>query len=151
MSGVMASGLGGTPGGYPSPAHQQSFHCSPKRRFGPRIDYGKTVETDSLVEFLSGRTTLHESVIRHVVLELREALRFFTVEGRAVRIEGLGIFKPTIDLAGTISMNYRPDPHLQSDINSRFRGEIVNRHNIGKTNSELTLLWNESYPQNLAE
>ena len=119
--------------------------------FGPRIDYGKTVETDSLVEFLSGRTTLHESVIRHVVLELREALRFFTVEGRAVRIEGLGIFKPTIDLAGTISMNYRPDPHLQSDINSRFRGEIVNRHNIGKTNTELTLLWNESYPQNLAE
>jgi len=118
--------------------------------FGPRIDYGKTVETSSLVEYLSGRTTLHESVIRHVVLELREALRFFTVEGRGVRIEGLGIFKPTIDLNGAITVSYRPDHNLRNDLNSRFRGEIINRQNIGKTNHELVLLWNEAFPENPA-
>lgn len=117
---------------------------------GPRIEYGTMVETDGLVEYLSGRTTLHESIIRHVVLELREALRFFNVEGRSVRIEGLGIFKPTIDLAGAISVNYRPDRGLNDDLNLRFRGNIVNRQNIGKTNDELTLLWNETHPEDPA-
>jgi hypothetical protein len=117
---------------------------------GPRIEYGKMVETDGLVEYLSGRTTLHESVIRHVVLELREALRFFNVEGRSVRIEGLGIFKPTIDLAGVISLNYRPDRSLSDDLNLRFRGAVANRQNIGKSNDELIALWNETYPDDPA-
>lgn len=114
---------------------------------GPRIEYGNMVELDGLVEYLSGRTTLHESIVRHVVLELREGLRFFNVEGRSVRIEGLGIFKPTIDLAGVITLNYRPDRALVDDINLRFRGNIINRQNIGKSSDELVDLWNEFFPE----
>jgi hypothetical protein len=118
---------------------------------GPRIDAGRVVDTDTLVEYLSGRTTLHESIIRHVVLELREAIRFYGVEGRGVRIEGLGIFRPTIGADGQISLSYRADRALANDINAHFRGDIINRQNIGKSTDDLKALWNEMYPDNPAD
>jgi hypothetical protein len=118
---------------------------------GPRINAGRIVDTQSLVEYLSGRTTLHESIIRHVVLELREAIRFFGVEGRSVRIDGLGVFRPTIDTKGTVAISYRADRSLVKDINTRFRGDVSNRQNIGKTSDEFLELWNEMNPDTPAE
>ena len=118
---------------------------------GPRINGGRMVDTQSLVEYLSGRTTLHESIIRHVVLELREAIRFFGVEGRSVRIDGLGVFRPSIDTRGEVALSYRADRSLVKEINARFRGEVNNRENIGKSSDEFMAMWNEMNPDNPAE
>lgn len=116
--------------------------------YRPRLKLGRRAETEELVTFIARSTGLNESGVRQVLLELRDAVIFFNQQGRAVQLEGLGTYSPSIDLAGMIKVSHRADVALKSALNAQgsFKGDVINRGNIGKTGDDLVAMWNTDNP-----
>jgi hypothetical protein len=114
----------------------------------PRIDQGNTVQKPELLRSASRSTSLVESTIDQSIKELRDQIITYCRAGRAVKLDGLGIWTPSIALDGTFSIHYRPDPTFANELNmpGTFTGTILNRENIGKSPDELVSLWNEINP-----
>src|SRR5262245_56209741 len=116
--------------------------------YRPRIEQGNTVQKPELVRALSRATGLVEGSIDQAIMELRDQIIEFNRAGRAVKVDGLGIFSPTIDLDGNLAISFRPDPALSDGLHvpGVFTGTIINRENIGRTSEELVAKWNENFP-----
>ncbi len=117
--------------------------------YRPRIEQGNTVQKPELIRALSRATGLVEGSIDQATKEMRDQIIEYNRSGRAVKVEGLGTFSPSIDLDGTLSINFRPDPALNNGINlpGVFSGTIINREYIGKSGDELVTKWNEEHPE----
>lgn len=116
--------------------------------YRPRIAPSRPCELAELARYLADRTGLHVTQVRFILGELQAGMLNFTRAGRSVRLEGLGIFTPSIDLDGRITVNHRADVALTIALNTPgfFEGEIIHRENIGKRLVELVELWNETHP-----
>jgi hypothetical protein len=116
--------------------------------YKPRIERGRLVDIDELVSFISGRTGLNEGTILNVIIELRDSLVFFARAARSVRVKGLGIFGPNIDLEGKFSLYHKPDKWLKNELNkpNTLKGYILNEDMIGKSLDELIARWNQEHP-----
>ena len=75
--------------------------------YRPRIEQGNTVQKPELVRALSRATGLVEGSIDQSIKELRDQIIEFN---RAVKVDGLGTFLPSIDLEGNLAISYRLDP-----------------------------------------
>ena len=116
--------------------------------YRPRIEQGNTVQKPELVRALSRATGLVEGSIDQSIKELRDQIIEFNRSGRAVKVDGLGTFSPSIDLEGNLAISYRADPFLSNGLNipGVFSGTILNRENIGRTSEELVARWNIDNP-----
>jgi hypothetical protein len=116
--------------------------------FRPRIEQGNTVRKPELLRAVSRTTSLVEGSVDLVIKEVRDQIIEFCRAGRAVKVDGLGTFSPSIDLAGELAISFRPDPAFANGLNvpGTFSGKILNRENIGKTSDELVAMWNEKHP-----
>jgi len=121
--------------------------------FRPRIEQGSTVQKPELLRAVSRATSLVEGPVDLVTKEMRDQIILFCSAGRAVKVEGLGTFTPSIDLEGNIAISFRADSAFANGLNmpGTFNGRILNRENIGKTSDELVTLWNTQYPEDLVE
>ena len=119
--------------------------------YRPRVEQGNTVQKPELIRALSRATSLVEGSVDQTMKELRDQLIEYCRTGRAVKVEGLGTWTPTIGLDGTLDIQYRPDPAFSYGLNipGVFTGTILNRENIGKTSDELVARWNEANPEDL--
>lgn len=115
--------------------------------YRPQIKQGNTVQKAELIRAVSRATSLVEGSVDQAVKEVRDQIIEFCRSGRAVKVEGLGIFTPTIDLEGYFAISFRADPAMNAGINLQgtFSGTILNRENIGKTSDELVAKWNEEH------
>ncbi len=116
--------------------------------YRPRIELGRSADIDNLVDMIAARTGLNEGDVRQVLLELRDAVIFFNRRGESVKLEGLGIYTPSIKLDGTLTVGHRADNDITKALNipGEFEGHIKNRENIGKTSDDLIAMWNEDHP-----
>jgi hypothetical protein len=116
--------------------------------YKPRIKRGRLVDMDELVSFISGRTGLNEGTILNVLMELRDSLVFFARAARSVRVKGLGIFGPNINLEGKFSLYHKPDKWLKNELNkpNTLRGYIENEDMAGKSVNDLIARWNQEHP-----
>ena len=119
--------------------------------YRPRIEQGNTVQKPELIRALSRATGLVEGSIDQVIKELRDQIIEFNRAGRAIKVEGLGIWAPNISLDGTFDLQYRADTAFGNGLNipGIFSGTILNREHIGKTSDELVTKWNEEHPEDL--
>ena len=64
-------------------------------------------------------------------------------------MDALGIFSPSIDLNGNLTISFRPDPAFANGLNTpgTFSGNIINRDNIGLTTAEIVQMWNTQNPE----
>jgi len=117
--------------------------------YRPRIEQGNTVQKPEFLRAVSRSTSLVEGTVDQTIKEVRDQIIEFNRAGRAVKVEGLGTFSPSIDLDGNLAISYRPDPALSNGLNipGVFTGTIINRENIGKTSEELVAKWNENFPE----
>ena len=117
--------------------------------FRPRIEQGNTVQKPELIRAVSRATGIVEGTLDQSIKELRDQVIEFNRAGRAVKVDGLGIFSPSIDLEGNLSISFRPDPAFANGLNvpGIFTGTVINRENIGKSSEELVTKWNETYPE----
>jgi hypothetical protein len=116
--------------------------------YRPRIEQGNTVQKPELIRAVSRATSLVEGSVDQAIKEVRDQLIEFCRAGRAVKVDGLGTFTPTIDLEGKFAVSFRADPALNYGMNmpGTFSGTILNRSNIGKTSDDLVNLWNTEFP-----
>lgn len=117
--------------------------------YRPQIKQGNTVQKAELIRAVSRATSLVEGSVDQAVKEVRDQIIEFCRAGRAVKVEGLGIFTPTIDLEGYFAISFRADPAMNAGINLQgtFSGTILNRENIGKTSDELVAKWNAEHAE----
>lgn len=121
--------------------------------YRPRIEQGNTVQKPELIRAVSRATGIVEGTLDHNIKELRDHLIEYCRAGRAVKVEGLGTWTPTVSLDGTFDIQYRPDPAFSYGLNipGIFTGTLVNREHIGKTGEDLVTLWNTDNPTDLVE
>jgi hypothetical protein len=119
--------------------------------YGPRVEVARTVQTRQIAEYIAGRTSLNRGEIENVLRELNEAIVFFAKQGSAVKLEGVGIFAPSVDLGGAFDVGFRLDTSIDGALNGpgAFSGEIANRENVGKSSADLKALWNTAHPDDL--
>ena len=119
--------------------------------YRPRIDQGNTVQKAEYIRIVARATTLNEGTADSVLKETRDVIIQFGREGRAVKIDGIGVFTPTIGLDGKLDISVRPDNALIEGLNTpkTFSGTFINNENIGKTAEELVSMWNEAHPDDL--
>lgn len=117
--------------------------------YRPQIKQGNTVQKAELIRAVSRATSLVEGSVDQAVKEVRDQIIEFCRSGRAVKVEGLGIFTPTIDLEGYFAISFRADPAMNYGLNmpGTFSGTILNREFIGKTSDELVARWNEEHAE----
>jgi hypothetical protein len=119
----------------------------------PRVELGRRVDIDEMVDLIAARTGLNEGDVRQVMLEMRDVVIFYNKQGRPVKLEGLGIYTPVIQLDGEIKIGHRADMEIKKQLNvpGEFNGEIENRENVGKTSDDLVAMWNEEHPDDPVE
>ena len=117
--------------------------------YRPRIEQGNTVQKPELLRAASRATGIVEGTLDQSIKELRDQIIEFNRAGRAVKVEGLGTFSPSIDMDGNLSISFRPSTAFANGLNipGIFTGRIINRENIGKTSDELVIKWNEAFPE----
>ena len=115
--------------------------------YRPRIEQGNTVQKAELLRSVSRATSLVEGTVDQTIKELRDQIIEFCRSGRAVKVESLGTFAPSMDIDGNLSISFRPDTAFANGLNvpGIFTGTIINRENIGKTSDELVARWNEEH------
>ena len=115
----------------------------------PRIQLGKRADYHEVVELVARASSLNEGEVSHVLDELREVISYICSTGRAVNLEGLCSYTPSIKLDGKITVAHRLDRRLRHLLNTpgKFKGTILNRENIGKTPDEIVTIWNEEHPE----
>lgn len=116
---------------------------------GPRILLDRRASMNELVSLIAGRTGLNRGDILLVVNELKEAILFFALAGRSVKIEGLASYSPRVNLEGKFSLIHRQDPTINYALNTpkAFEGNIANRDMMGKTSADIIARWNEEHPE----
>lgn len=123
------------------------------RKYRPEVERERTMQTPQVVEAIAQRTGLNEGEIRFVVYELRDAILMAHRHGAAVKIEGLGIFTPTIRADGSLDILFRPEPDMLRQLNdfTKFYAKILNKANIGKSADKLAALWDSEHPNDPIE
>ncbi|MBN1311473.1 MAG: hypothetical protein JXB30_08645 [Anaerolineae bacterium] len=116
--------------------------------YGPRVERTHTVQTREVAEYVAARTSLNRGEIENVLRELNEAIAFFAKQGSAVKLGGVGIFSPSINLKGILDVGFRLDSSIDAALNipGAFTGSIIRRENVGKSVEELKAMWNEEHP-----
>ena len=117
--------------------------------YRPRIEQGNTVQKPEWLRAVSRATSLVEGTIDQSIKELRDQIIEYCRAGRAVKVEGLGTWTPTIGLDGKLSIQYRPDAAFSYGLNipGIFTGKVINREHIGKSGEDLVALWNNDHPE----
>jgi hypothetical protein len=119
--------------------------------YGPRVELQRTIQTRQLAGYIQGRTSLNRGEVENVLSELNEAIIFFARQGAPVKLGGVGIFTPSVNLGGALGIGFRLDNDIDSMLNvdTLFTGVIKNRENVGKSPDELKAMWNEEHPDDI--
>ncbi len=120
-----------------------------RRWLGPRLRLLKTLSTQAAVEQMARSTSLTSGDVSHVVYELRDLLIQSARMGQPVRIEGLGTFTPSLTRDGELRLLFRPEPALKRALARQedILAAVLNKRNIGATDEELVVQWNELHPE----
>jgi hypothetical protein len=114
----------------------------------PRTLTSTMVDMKTLASYVATRANMSVSDVSHALEELHNAVLFFCALGHSVKLEGLGVYRPDVELDGTKTIHYRIDRDLIKNINiGTFAAKIENAENMGKTPDELVTLWNEIHPE----
>src|SRR5512139_3274411 len=103
--------------------------------YGPRVELQHTIQTRELAGYIQGRTSLNRGEVENVLRELNEAIIFFARQGAPVKLGGVGIFTPSVNLGGALGIGFRLDNDIDNMLNvdTLFTAIIKNRENVGKS------------------
>lgn len=114
----------------------------------PRARTSTLVDLKMLANYVATRANLSPSDVSHALEELHNAVIFFCALGHSVKLDGLGIYRPDLELDGTKTVHFRLDQELIKTLNVvPFAAVIENGENVGKTPDDLVAMWNEFHPE----
>lgn len=117
-------------------------------KFRPKIKKGRTAGMKEVVNYIADKTGFTKGSLYGVLYELSEAVIFFNQQGRAINIEGLGIYTPEINTKGRFLVSHKVSKDILQELNrpGAFHGTLLNKSNVGKTTEEFIRLWNKENP-----
>ncbi len=120
--------------------------------FGPKMELGKLVEVEELADLLAQRSGLHAGQTMLALSELEATLVHFLRSGRSVRLNGIGIFTPTVGIGGKKRIRYRAGRLLRRGLDPEiFRGTVRNPEASKLTPEDYKRLWDEVHPEDPLE
>lgn len=121
--------------------------------YRPRIKLGRMIQMDQLEPYIVARTSLNEGELHNVLRELCDAVIYFGLDGRSVKLEYLGVYTPKIALNGKLSIAHRLNNSLKRRLNDegKFKGDVINNDMVGKSVDDLIARWNEEHPDDPVE
>ena len=119
--------------------------------FGPRLEPATPLSGDELVEQLTEGSNESMSSLLAVLSALDSAMEQALKTGRIVQLPNGTHFKPTGKKDGRVEIDVRVNPEVKRRINAEFRGEWRNAENIGISQDEVIVLWNEAHPDDPVE
>ena len=118
---------------------------------GPRIELGKPMTKDEIIENLINATNQSRGSVLAVLAELDVQLEAGLKSGRIVQLPNGTHFEPVGKKDGSIEINVRTNPAVTRRVNSEFRGTWINAENIGITQEEIVIKWNGMHPDDQIE
>ncbi len=120
-----------------------------RRWLGPRLKLIKTLASKDATEQITQYTGLTRGEIIHVLYELGDLLVRAARVGQPVHLEGLGTFTPSLNRNGELRLHFRAGPEMKKKLSwqHQIRAKITNKSNIGATDEELVVQWNELHPE----
>ena len=121
--------------------------------YRPRIEYNQTIDTETIAEYITRGTSLNVGEILNVLREFNGAIIFYACQGFPIKLDDLGIFRPSLNLDGDIAVRLSADPSIRKKVNAKnaFQGRKINAANEGMSVDELVALWNGDHPDDPVE
>ena len=121
--------------------------------YGPRLELNSTAQLDQISDWMEMRTGLNKSEIMMVLQETSEAILYFTSQGTPLKLPGVGTFTPSINRAGKLKTNFRPDKVQKQSLNAPgvYQGNIRNKDKINLDDQGYKELWDADHPDNPLE
>ncbi|MBK8796621.1 MAG: hypothetical protein IPM07_09760 [Anaerolineales bacterium] len=119
-----------------------------------RIQRGPIVEPTELAHFVAERENLSPSDVTHALLAIGDAALYLLRTGRSVRLAGVGMLTPSVDMAGTFSARLVFDRKLlrhARPAGKAFLGEFSHAEHRHRSPDELVALWNAEHPDDAVE
>jgi hypothetical protein len=127
---------------------KMAYKLTAIKAYYPQIILGKTIDYDTFMDELHARTSMTKGQILCILTELQSTLLFFFQRGYPVKIKGIGIFSPSVNISGLFNINFRPDNEFKIKLNEKdlFFFKIKNKRMMGKNLEDLFKRWNKEHP-----
>lgn len=121
--------------------------------YRPRVNTNRIVDLDELAARLARGSLVTQSIARMVLSDLADELMYLLRTGAAVRIPGIGVFRPEVRLDGEMHTVVRLDAKLRRNLAhvNDFAGEIERRELIGIDIDALKARWDGEHPEDPLE
>jgi predicted histone-like DNA-binding protein len=112
----------------------------------PRIKLSRPVETRQLAQQVNQASTFSVADVYGSILAVAQAMTHALESASPVRLEGIGLFRPSIKLNGKITVKFKPDKQLLMALNQSrtIRVHIQNKKYLGMSLEELTRITTDS-------
>jgi hypothetical protein len=121
------------------------------RKIGPRLAPATPVESEEVIEELVASTNQTRGSVLGVLSELDAVIEKALKAGRRVKLPNGMILIPIGKKDGSIVIKASLGKSMLGRINVAKRAKWINADNIGKTEDEMVILWNELYPDDPIE
>ncbi len=121
------------------------------RKLGPRLAPATPVESEEVIEELVANTNQTRGSVLGVLSELDAVIEKALKAGRRVKLPNGMILIPMGKRDGSIVIRASFGKPMIGRINVEKRAKWINADNIGKTEDEMVILWNELYPDDPIE
>ncbi len=121
------------------------------QRLGPKLAPATPVEAEEVIEALVATTNETRGSVLSVLAELDVILEQALKAGRSVKLPNGTIFRPVGKKDGSISVKARLGARMTKSIDSEQHAKWVNAENVGKSEAEMIVIWNELYPEDPIE
>ncbi len=122
--------------------------------YRPRIKRGPIVEPQELADVVARRTRLSPADVIYAASSIGEEVLYLLRTGRSVRLPGLGMLTPNLDMQGNLSVRFvldRTAMRRSSAGEKLFLGEMTHPEHRHKRPADLIALWNTEHPDDPVE
>jgi hypothetical protein len=119
--------------------------------YGPRLKPADPMSAEEFTERLILGTNQTRGSLQAVLFEMEAISEIALKEGRIVKLPNGMHLRPVMKRDGRIEIRVSVSRELTRRVNGGFRGEIINKGNIGKSEQEIDALWAANHPDDPLE
>ena len=122
--------------------------------YRPRIKRGPIVEPPELAGAVARRTRLSPADVIYAASSIGDEALYLLRTGRSVRLPGLGMLTPSLDMEGTLNVRFvldRTALRRASHGDKVFLGEMTHPEHRHKRPEDLVALWDAEHPDDPVE
>ncbi len=121
------------------------------QELGPRLAPVPALEAEEIIEELIATTNQTRGSILAIMAELDVSLERAFKAGRRVHMPNGMIFRPVGKKDGSIIVKGYISSRMARSIKAEKRAKWINAENIGKSEPEMIVIWNELHPDDPIE